>query len=158
MAYFKKVLLCAGLLLLSSSLWSQSNEVIDDFLGRDEADTGTAVLLIGQALGELPDTAGVTEAMTWAQSQSWKGKISKFEPEDPITLGRYFVALFQSFDIKGGMMYSLFKSPRHAALEAEYKGYLGGTPYYTRTMTPQEVLFSLSMAMDANKEEEAADE
>lgn len=151
-----KRILTLTLIILSITilpLTAQSNEVMDGFLEKQAADAGTALLLIAQASGELSDTATTEDAMKWCNDQKWGKKISKLNADDPITTGQFHVALFQSFGIKGGMMYSMTKSPRSAAHEAGYQGYITGTPYFNHKMTPYEVLDSLSTALETKEDE-----
>jgi len=151
-----KRILILTLILLSIiilPLTAQSNEVMDGFLEKEAADAGTALLLIAQARGELPDSATTDDAIKWCADQSWGKKLRKLEADDSINTGQFHIALFRSFDIKGGMIFGLFKTPRAAAQEAGYQGYISGTPYVNHKMTPNEVLDSLSMALDAGEEE-----
>ncbi|MDA3955233.1 hypothetical protein [Oceanispirochaeta sp.] len=144
----KKLIVFLLFLTLSiMALTAQSNTVMDEFLSREGADATTSLLLIAQATGQLPGDASPSDAIKWREEQSWGGKFAN-QDDQSITSGRFHLALFQSFSIKGGIMYSLFKSPRLAALEAGYQGFVTGTPYVNHRMTPEEVLSSLSMALE----------
>ncbi len=136
-----------------SSLTAQSNSVLDDFIVRDTADAGTSLLLIAQATGHLDDSATVEDGLTWALQQKWGKKLKNISSSDSITTGQFHLALFQSFSIRGGIFYTLFGTPRYAAQEAGYQEYVIGTAYVNHKMTPDEVLSSLSLALERTEEE-----
>ncbi len=137
-----------------SSLTAQSNQILDDFIAADTADAGTSFLLIAQATGQLDDSSTADDGLLWALQQPWGKKLKNVKSSDPVTTGAFHLALFQSFSIKGGIGYSLFKTPRYAAKEAGYQGFVTGTAYVNHRMTPDEVLDSLSTALDMTEEEE----
>lgn len=140
-------------LLSSSSLWGQSNEVIDRFLEVEQADIGTTLLLLGQSLGELPDSADTASAENWAEAQSWHKYIKSVDMKDSFPLGQYFAILYQSYGIKGkSFMYSLFKTPRYAAMDAYDQEYFFGSLFHTRPVTSQEVLYSITKALEVTGE------
>jgi hypothetical protein len=135
------------------SLWGQSNDLLDDFLSKESADVGTSLLLLAQSLNELPYEAGTEDAVAWAGSQSWWKTVQNLPPSDPLPLGRFFLVLFQSYEVNGkSLMFSLFKTPRYAAREAFSLNFCSGKPYYNRNLQPSEVLFAISMAMEASHE------
>ncbi|OQY34416.1 MAG: hypothetical protein B6241_04755 [Spirochaetaceae bacterium 4572_59] len=141
------------LLLGSSALWGQSNEVIDQFLEIEQADVGTTMLLLGQSLGELPDSADTAAAENWAEAQSWYKYIKSIDGEDFFPLGRYFAVLYNCYGIESrSMMFSLFKTPRYAAMDAYDQEYFFGSLFHTRPVTSQEVLYSITKAMEVSGE------
>lgn len=133
---------------------AQSNDMMDRFLSQEEAGVADSLLLIALA-NELVDAeATEAEIMSWLETQEWGKKLQGLRADDGIQSGHFHIALFESFGIKGGMMYSLFKTPRYAAHEASYQGFMTGTPYVNHIMTPDEVLASLSMALEMKEEEQ----
>jgi|GEM_PF-2386391 len=141
----KKIVFAAVLLVLSISIWGQSNELLDQFLGRDTADVETTLLLIAQASGQLPLDTLPEDGYAWALEQKFGRHVRKLSPEDPITLGLYYLVLFKSFHVKGGGMFNTFGTPRYAALEAGFKGFVEPSSLYTdRTMPPYEVLTGIT--------------
>jgi len=145
----KKVLVIFLSLFFLSFLPAQSNELMDKFLSRDFADTGTTLLLIAQAKGTLGSSDSRPEdALQWASSQKWGSRFSDSKADDVMTSGIFYLALLESLSVKGGLMYSLFKSPRLAVKEAVYQGIYKGIPYVNHPMTPLDVLTSLSIVME----------
>lgn len=141
----KKVFLIATLIILTTGLWGQSNELLDRFLNRDEADVATAMLLIAQASGSLSLDAGPDEGYAWGIEQEFGKYVSRTGPEDPISLGLFYLALFQSWGVEGGLANKAAKYPRYAALEAGFLGYVEPSSlYYTRSVPPYEVLTGIT--------------
>ncbi|MDC7234648.1 MAG: hypothetical protein PQJ58_15560 [Spirochaetales bacterium] len=151
----KRSFLLVSLIFAASvlPLAAQSNSVLDEFLNNEAADAGTALLLVAQAIGDLPDSASAEDALQWKDDQKWGRKV-KLEKDDPVTSGQFHLALLKAFEIKGGMGYTLFASPRSAAQEAAYQGFIPGAAYVNHKMTPYEVLNSLSLALERQEEEE----
>jgi len=145
----KKIVFATVLIVLSISLWGQSNELLDQFLERDHADVATSLLLIAQASGNLPMDTNPRDGYQWALEQKFGKHVKKFSPDDSITLGLYYLALFKSFHIRGGGMFNVAGTPRYAALEAEFKGYVEPSSVYTdRLMPPYEVLTGITYVTD----------
>lgn len=141
----KKIVFAAALIVLSISLWGQSNELLDQFLEKDAADVATSLLLIAQASGNLPLDTVPEDGYAWGLEQKFAKYVEKTAPEDSISLGLFYLALFKSFEIKGGGMFNAVGSPRYAALEAGFKGYVEpSTLYTTRSMPPYEVLTGIT--------------
>lgn len=150
-------LMMTGILLTATA---QSNAQLDAFLTLETADAAGSLLLIAQATGALPSDAGPSDAMAWASEQKWGRRLKTDDGSEAMTTGLFHLALFESFGISGGWGYTLSKSPRTAALEAGYKGFVMGRPYVNHRMSPDEVMYSLSTALEWQEmkgEEEAAE-
>ncbi len=146
----RKVVFAAIFVIISTALWGQSNDLLDRFLEVEEADVATSLLLIAQASGELPLEAVPQDGFFWGAEQNFGKYLKNLTPEDPISLGLFYLALFKAFDIKGGLMYNALGTPRYAAMEAGYLGYVEPSRlYYTRAMAPYEVLTGITYVTDA---------
>ncbi|MDA3809478.1 MAG: hypothetical protein PF518_04010 [Spirochaetaceae bacterium] len=145
-----RILLLFSLLVLNNfAIWCQSNDLIDTFLGQKNADVATSLLLVGQASGALMENATIDQAYLWAGEERFGKKVLKLEQDAPIPMGLFYLIMFESFNVKGGIWYTILHSPRQAALEAAYKGYIdSSTLYYNRKMTPYEVLTSLTIIQE----------
>jgi len=147
----KKIVFAAVLVILSASLWGQSNELLDRFLEMDNADVATTMLLIAQASGNLPLDTSPDDGYAWALEQKFAKHVKKTAPDDPISLGLFYLALFKSFHITGGFLSENAGNPRYAALEAGYKGYVEPSNLYTtRSMPPYEVLTGITYVTESN--------
>ena len=154
--YLILILMMTGILF---TVTAQSNAQLDAFLSLETADAAGSLLLIAQATDALPPDATPSDAMVWASEQKWGKRLKSMDGKDAMMTGIFHLALFDSFGIGGGWGYTLSKSPRTAALEAGYKGFVTGRPYVNHKMTPEEVMYSLSMALDwqeTKEEKEAA--
>ncbi len=146
----KKIVFAAALIVLSVSLWGQSNELLDQFLEKDAADVATSLLLIAQASGNLSLDTVPEDGYAWALEQKFAKHVRKVSPDDPISLGLFYLALFKSFEIKGGGMFNVAGTPRYAALEAGFKGYVEPSSLYTtRSMPPYEVLTGITFVTES---------
>ena len=68
---------------------------------------------------EASDTGGsVIDAFHFAAQQQWLPK--NVSPEDTALLNGVALLLMRSFDLPGGVFYSMFKSPHHAYRELVY--------------------------------------
>ncbi|PIE04517.1 MAG: hypothetical protein CSA76_03835 [Spirochaetales bacterium] len=136
------ILLLSG---FSAVLWGQSNVFLDSFLEKDSADTGTSLLLLAQSLEELPLDAAPEDGYNWALEQDFAKYVETKSVDEPISLGLYYLALLKSYGVKGGLWFNWIGTPRQAVNEAAYMGYLDPSSlFYTRTMTPEEVLSAIS--------------
>ncbi len=88
----KKIVLIAALVFLAAGLWGQSNELLDRFLDRDEADVATTMLLIAQVSGSLPLDTDVDAGYAWAVEQEFGKYVSEAAPDDPVSLGLFYLA------------------------------------------------------------------
>lgn len=147
-----KKLIITLFLIGSFDVWSQSNELLDSYLEQKSGDVATSLLFVGQASGLLPLDATPDQAYTWGTKQRFKRSILKLEPNDSIPLGVFYQVLFESFKIKGGIWFTIFRSPRQAALEANYKGLIdSSTLYYNRDMSPYEILTNITIIQEGDK-------
>ena len=145
----KRIIIMAVLALLAAGLWGQSNEVLDTFLDSPAADTATTLLLVAQAAGELPLDASADEGYSWALEQGFAKYVEKTGPDEPVSLGLFYLALLKSQDVKGGLWFHMVGNPRYAALEAGYLGYVEPSRlYHTRGMAPYEVLTGIGYVLD----------
>ena len=155
--YLVLFLMMTGILLTAGA---QSNAQLDAFLSLETADAAGSLLLVAQATGALAPDAAPSDAMVWASEQKWGKRLESLNGDEAMTTGLFHLALFESFGISGGWGYTLSRSPRTAALEAGYKGFITGRPYVNHRMTPDEVMYSLSKALEWQEmkdEKEAAE-
>ena len=150
--YLVLFLMMTGILISAAA---QSNAQMDAFLSLETAEAAGSLLLIAQATGALPGDAAPSDAMVWASEQKWGKRLNSLSGDEAMTTGLFHLALFESFGIGGGWGYTLTKTPRTAALEAGHKGFVSGRPYVNHKMTPDEVLYSLSTALEWQEEKEA---
>jgi outer membrane protein OmpA-like peptidoglycan-associated protein len=115
------VLLLLPVLLGPALLSAQAAEDLDQVLASSALSYGQAAYFIlrsassGEDGGEPDTPAG---AFDRARGNGWVPK--KAVENDTASLGAVSLLIMRAFDFKGGFMYSLFHSPRHAARELVY--------------------------------------
>lgn len=148
----KKIALITALVILATGLWGQSNELLDRFLSLEDADVATTMLLVGQASGSLSLDTVPEDGYAWGVEQDFGKYVSKSAPDDPVSLGLFYLALFNSFNVEGGLANKAAKYPRYAALEAAFLGYVEPSSLYTtRSVPPYEVLTGITYVSEDNK-------
>ena len=91
------------------------------------------------------------EAFSFAQEHQWLPK--NVLPGDSAKLNGIALLLMRSFDLKGGIFYSLVKNPHHAYRELVYKGVIRGNADPRRSVSGQELLLMIGRIL--SKKEQA---
>ena len=117
-------LLTAG--IGSGALFAQSNAVIDDILANEQMTYGHAVYILGVADGTIPERTSVADAHRQSQTD---GLYFGYEREDPVSLGEFSLMLMETFDVPGGLMYTVLPSPRYAARDLAFRNVIQGDAY-----------------------------
>lgn len=136
------------LVMMPISLMAQSNEVLDDFLERDEADLGTTSYLILAAAGIIDESAAVEDALDWIMKSDELTKIEDISSRRSISYGEFSYILMEVLELKGGLMYRLIPGPRYAAREAAYRKWLLGSYAPGRSLKPFEVMNTLITVLE----------
>jgi len=82
----------------------------------------------------------------YAASHGWTRKAA---PDDPITLAELSYLIMKSFNIKGGMMYSLFPGPRYAYRTMLSRSFLQGACDPSLTVSGENFLIILGRVLSA---------
>ena len=112
----KPILLGVFFMVTVFPLISQSNEMIDKLLSEEKARFGLAAYLVLAAGGEIAEGASVNEAMNALAEPKFSILKDKTE-EDFINFRELAYLIMQSFEMKGGILYRIFPSPRYAYKE-----------------------------------------
>jgi hypothetical protein len=103
------------------------------------------------------DSAGFTnseDAFHFAAERKWLP--GNAAPEDAARLNGVALLLMRSFDLKGGIFYSLFKSPHHAYRELVYKGLIRGDTDPGMTVSGRQLLLIVSKILSVKEKNEVA--
>ncbi len=138
---FITLLSLSGPLVLLSA---QSNVVLDEFLNQQNADLETSLWLLYLSDKKIPSESLPDDALDLFIQAEYSKKIFNTDPQRPITFGEFAYIAMETLDLPGGMMYTMFPSPRYAAREFLYRGWIPGKPKTDSTLTPWEVTTSLS--------------
>jgi len=142
-------LLLAGALAIfaTATVWSQSNEVIDALLAEEQATLGKAAYLVLTASGAVNESQSVEQAFAALQEKPWGFASAK--PEDRVTLGSYASLVMRAFDMRGGLLYTLFPGKRYAAREFAYRDFIQGNTNPGRTLSGRELTHVLGRVLEA---------
>jgi hypothetical protein len=106
------------LLGVSSMLGAQTAEKLDVFLEAETISYIQVVNFVLEARG-FPESATEGEGFALALERGWLPRGTKAEA--PVRLGALSLLIMRAFDLPGGIMYSVFPSPRYACRELAYK-------------------------------------
>jgi len=148
----KRLLSFLAFSLLTGAGWlgAQSNEFLDGLLAEKEAPLGSTVYLALAAVGRIPETASLDEALAAARESGWP--LPDKPAETPVRLGGYAALLMRAFDLPGGLMYRLFPGPRYAVRELAFLGAIHGRPDPARKLSGEEVVRILSILLESREE------
>lgn len=99
-------------LMLGVYAYSQSNDFLDGLLETDNINYGQAAYLVLVASDNLGEDADVNRAFELLGSFGWTAETINLESN--IRLKDYSYLLMRAFGLQGGLMYTIFPSPRYA--------------------------------------------
>jgi hypothetical protein len=94
---------------------AQTNEFVDGLLGEKETTYGQVSYLVLVASENLNEDSDTTRAFDQLDALGWAPWGATAEKK--VDLASYALILMRAFGLKGGIMYSLFPSPRYAYRE-----------------------------------------
>ena len=146
------------LLFLPALAFTQTAAEMDVLLQTDAVSVSAAARFIMGSAGMLPlelsGAAAETAAYKEAQARGWVKK----GPEDAITLQDTAFLLMRVFEIKGGLLYSIFRSPRYAYREMIYRRLIQGRAYSNMKVSGQRFLQIVGNTLNYTGEMEEMDE
>lgn len=140
-------LLSLLLALAACAATAQSNEFMDSLLDSKAATVGQASYLVLVAADKLGEDADQARAFEELQSLGWAPKGAAID--DPIRYSSYAYLLMRAFELKGGIMYSLFPSPRYAYRELASRQMIQGRSDPRAKVDGQAALRVLGRVLDA---------
>jgi hypothetical protein len=94
---------------------AQSNEFLDGLLAKQSITVGQTAYLVLVASDNLAEDADEARAFELLTNMGWTPAGATVN--QPIELASYAYILMRAFNLKGGIMYTLFPSPRYAFRE-----------------------------------------
>ena len=158
---FAGVLLVLCLFCAGFSLYAQSAaQEMEDLLAKDELTYAEAARFILKA-SEKFVTSDAEEAFWFAAKKGWLPKYT--EPADPARIDGIGLLIMNSFDIEGGFMYSVTKSPHYAFRELEYRNIIQGRADRYMKISGDFLIFTIGRVLseiekDAERAAKFADE
>ncbi len=126
--------------------FSQSNEVLDRLLEEQQATLGNAAYIVFLAAEIGTEDWSVDQSIQELQSRDWG--FDDAAVDTVADLGSISFLIMRAFDMKGGIMYSLFPGRRYAAREFAFLGFVPGYASPARVLTGQEVTHILGRTLD----------
>ena len=126
--------------------FSQSNEVLDGLLEQEQATMGNAAYLVFLASGIAAEEWSPDRSFEELRSRDWG--FDEADAASVVDLGSLSFMIMQAFEMKGGIMYSLFPGKRYAARELAYLGFVPGNTSPYRVVSGQEVTHILGRTLE----------
>jgi hypothetical protein len=142
---FVLCILSAALLSVGSAA-AQTAAELERFLALPAVTYGDAAWLILNAAGTSLPESSAGGAYRFAADNGWLPQ--KAAAGTPLTLGGLSLLVIKAFDIRGGVMYTLFPGPRYAYRELVYRKIIGGRAYSGMPVSGERLLRIVSRALD----------
>ena len=149
----------AALFFLTSAVFSglfsvpaaaQTAQKVEDLLSEPAVTwAGAAVFALEAAEKEVFANPG--DAFRYASERKWLPK--KAEPNGTARLNGIALLLIRSFDLKGGIFYSIAKNPHYAYRELVYKEVIQGRADPDMTVSGEEFLFMIGRILSLKETE-----
>ena len=136
------IVLFCFVFFIGSSLFGQSNEVLDKLYEQENAQTLYAALVVLQASGDIPFDADIDDARAFLEGQKWGESV--LSDDEYITVGGFSLLVMESFKLPHGLIYNLLPIKRYALKEMVYQGYILGNPYPNDLMSSFDAIYVLS--------------
>jgi outer membrane protein OmpA-like peptidoglycan-associated protein len=138
------------LLILVAPLFGQTALKLEALLNKPAVTYSEAAEFVLEAAEKA--ALSDTEAFRFAEERKWLPK--KAAPGNNARLNGISLLLLQAFDLKGGLFYSMTKSPRYAYRELVYKEVIQGRTDPEMTVSGEDFVFMVNRVL-AIKETEA---
>jgi hypothetical protein len=153
----KRIMVLLLLLVLGfGTAAAQSNDVLDALLASEQADFASVAYLVRIAGGDVEEDVSVQEAYNGLDFSQMR--IDRKAADAPVTLGELAYLSMETLGLEGGVMYRLLPSPRYAAREFAYLGFVPGKSYPNRILSGREAVDIVGRAVrfaDRRSEEAA---
>ena len=136
------------ILIISARLHAQTAAEMDVLLKADKVSAaGLARFVLGAADLLQPELSGAEAEEAAYKISSSNGWI-RIPAEETATLKDTAFLIMKAFDLKGGIMYSLFKNPRYAYREMVYRKLIMGHADQSMTINGARLLQILDKTID----------
>lgn len=142
----RTIAIITALFLIGLPCFAQSNSSVDTLLSQAQAQADYVAYMALAAGGQVGEDASPADAFAQAQQNGWLSP--KKAAADPVRLDEYCLLLMRSLGLKGGLMYSIFHSPRYAFKEFVADDIVAPDSQRSRLLAGDEVLRCLRLALD----------
>ncbi|MDR3020696.1 MAG: hypothetical protein LBU66_07320 [Treponema sp.] len=146
----KKNVLLLGIIcfLFPVFLSAQTAEELESLLQTPAVTCEQAAMFV---LGNATESDAADDLYQSAVSSGW---LNNTEADAPITLDKLSFLIMKAFDIKGGLMYSLFPGPRYAYRTMTSRNFLQGITDPAMTISGDEFLLVLGRVLNEQGDEQ----
>jgi len=148
--YFCLFALC---LIFAPRVFAQTAAKLEALLNEQALTWSAAAAFVLEASGAA-GSLEPADAFRFASEREWLPKNAA--PADAARLNGVALLLMRSFELKGGLFYSLTKSPHHAYRELVYKGLIRGDTDPEMSVSGQDLLLIVSRLLSIKEKEEDA--
>ena len=145
------------LFLFPALVFAQTAAELDTLLGTDAVTTNVAARFVMGAAGLAPPELSGEEAKTSAYKTALAKGWVKSGPQEEISLKEAAFLMMNVFELKGGIMYSIFHNPRYAYREMIYLKLIPGRTYANSKLSGQKFLQVLGRVLNYTGEREQMD-
>ena len=146
----KKVALILILGIFSMPLLAQTAARLEILLQKPEITWADAAVFVLEA-SEQGVYRNPADAFAFALERNWLPK--GVESEETARLNGIALLLMQSFDLEGGIFYSMMKSPHHAYRELVYKRIIRGDSDPHMAVSGEELVLMISRILSIQEAE-----
>ena len=145
------------IILLSAPAHAQTAARLETLLNKTVVSWSDAAVFILEASdaaadGNQQDLSDPLDAFNFAADKKWLPKNAA--SGDTARLNGVALLLMRSFDLKGGIVYSIAKSPHHAYRELVYKGIIRGGTDPDMPVSGQQLLLMISKLLSVKEKAE----
>jgi len=138
-------------IIFAPRLFAQTAAKLEALLNEPVLTWSTAAAFVLEASGAA-DSMDPADAFRFAAEREWLPKNAV--GEDVAKLSGIALLLMRSFDLKGGIFYTLLKSPHHAYRELVYKGLISGDTDPGTPVSGSQLLLIVSRVLSLTEKEE----
>ena len=136
------VFLCLG----AVAGYGQNSETIDRVLDQESLTLSAGAYLVLTATSAIEDASDFQAAARALSEQGWWN--SEKEGEEPLTRGEYSYMIMRSFDINGGLLFSIFGGSRYATRELAFLEFLEADTSPYRPLSGEEAVRILARVLE----------
>ena len=152
-----KLTLALTLFFSASTLMAQTAAELDNLLQTETVTTAQACRFVMGAAGVLSPALSGSQAETTAYETALSNRWVKSGQDEAISLQETAFLMMNVFQLKGGLMYSVFHNPRYAYREMVYQRLIPGRTNSTLKISGTKFLQILGRVLNYTGEREEMD-
>ena len=147
--FFRRLIFCILFAGAALAAHAQSADWIEALLAKDNVSYADAALLVLQATDAMPAPTPAA-AFGYAVENAWLPQNAA--ADDEARLSGLSLLVMRAFDMKGGLFYTITKSPHHAYRELAHRNIIQGRADPTMSVSGDLLLFTVNRVLALNGE------